>query len=286
MRYEIQPTLQCRLQSERSQMSDLRQSVTKKPYRFGIALSGGGARGFAHIGALKALEEAGLKPDVLAGVSAGSVAAVLYSSGMSCDSIIEHFSKLKFRDLSEFKMRGGGFFSMERFTNHVLKAIHPHKNIEELPIPTYIGATDFDNGLAVAFDKGSIKERIAASCSIPVLFHPVEIDGVRYVDGGVLRNVPSWILRDKCETLIGINCSPLDNRKVKNSIFDVAIRSYNLMLRGNTKNDMDVCDVKVELPEIVNYKVFDLKGIHQVYLSGYSSTRRALKNAKLLNNLQ
>lgn len=98
----------------------------------------------------------------------------------------------------------------------------------------------------------------------------------------MLRNLPSWILRDKCDTLIGINCSPLDNRKAKNTIIDVAMRSYNLMLKGNTKDDMAVCDIRIELPEIATYKVFDLKDIHKVYLSGYAATRRALKDAGLM----
>lgn len=269
-------------------MSDQAGSVTEKPYHLGIALSGGGARGFAHIGALKAIEEAGLKPDVLAGVSAGSVAAVLYSSGMSFDAIMDLFSKARFRDFCELKMRGGGFFRIDRFKKLIHKAISPYTDLENLPVPTFIGATDFDNGVPVAFSSGNIVDRVAASCSIPIIFHPVVIDGTRYVDGGVLRNVPSWILRDKCDMLIGINCSPLDNRRAKNTIIDVAMRSYNLMLKGNTKDDMAICDIAVELPEIASYKVFDLKDIHKVYLSGYAATRRVLKEAGLMkrNNIQ
>lgn len=255
-------------------MSD---STSQKPYRLGIALSGGGARGFAHVGALKALSEAGIKPDVLAGVSAGSVVAVLYSAGLPFSKILKLFSQARFRDFCEFKIKGGGLFRIDKFKRHIAKAIPDFKNLEDLPIPTYIGATDFDNGVPVAFENGPIMERMVASCSIPIIFQPVTIDGVRYVDGGVLHNIPAWILRDKCEKLIGINCSPLDNRKTKNSIFEVGMRAYSLMLKGNVADDMALCDMQIEIPEMVDYKTFDLKAINTAYLRGYTTTRQILK---------
>lgn len=259
------------------------EKSTAKPYRLGIALSGGGARGFAHVGALRAIEEAGLKPDVIAGVSAGSVVAVLYSAGVPFHKMMKLFSQARFRDFCELKIRGGGFFKIDKFKRHIKKAIPEIDNIEDLPIPTFIGATDFDHGVPVAFDHGPILERMAASCSIPIIFQPVEIDGVRYVDGGVLHNIPAWILRDKCETLIGINCSPLDNRRTKNSIIEVGIRAYNLMLKGNVREDMGLCDIPIEIPEMVDYKTFDLKAINNVYLRGYTATRHALQKAGLMD---
>lgn len=256
--------------------------TTNRPYRIGIALSGGGARGFAHVGALKAITEAGIKPDVIAGVSAGSVVAVLYAAGLPFHRMMKIFSRSKFRDFCEFKLRGGGLFRIDKFKNHIRKAIPGYENIQDLPIPTYICATDLDNGREVAFTEGDIFERMIASCSIPLIFQPVEIGGVRYVDGGVMHNVPSWAIRDKCDILIGINCSPLDNRKVKNSIFDIGIRTYNLMLKGNVKDDMSLCDIAVEIPDMVDYKTFDLKAIDNVYLRGYTATRHALQQAGLL----
>lgn len=258
------------------------EELSQKPKRVGIALSGGGARGFAHVGALKAISEAGIVPDVIAGVSAGSVVAVMYAAGLPFHKMMKIFSRAKFRDFCQFKMRGGGLFRIDRFKDHIRKAIPAYERIEQLPIPTYICATDLDNGTPKAFDSGEIFERMIASCSIPMLFQPVEIDGVRYVDGGVLHNVPSWVLRDKCDILIGINCSPLDNRSTKSSIFDIGIRTYNLMLKGNVKDDMELCDLAIEIPDMVDYKTFDLKDINNVYLRGYTATRHALKQAGLM----
>ncbi len=254
-------------------------------YKLGVALSGGGARGFAHAGALMAIEEAGLNPDVIAGVSAGSVVAVLYAGGISPLGMAKLFGNAGFRDFAELSWGKGGIFSIDKFKKFIIRAIGGINNLEDLKIPTYIGATDLDNGCPAEFHSGEIGPRMVASCSIPIVFKPVKIDGVNYVDGGVLRNLPAWILRDKCEKLIGINVSPL--RDVKHghslSLVDVAMRTYNLMAKANQAVDMAMCDIAVQTPEIANYQVFDLRHIRRVFVSGYIHTRRALKDAGLWN---
>lgn len=127
----------------------------KPPFRIGLALSGGGARGFAHAGALKALLEVGLKPDIVAGVSAGSVAAVLYTSGMAPEDIVELFKEQSFTKLCELTTPTSGLMRMEGFCQ-LLRDNIPYKNLEDLPIPTIVGATDFDRGKPVAFSRGDI----------------------------------------------------------------------------------------------------------------------------------
>ncbi len=261
----------------------------EKPYKLGIALSGGGARGFAHAGALKAIEEAGLKPDIIAGVSAGSVVSVLYAAGVKPDDILKIFSDLKVRDLCEFSAHTGGLFKINRFKKLILKNIGGYTNLEDLNIPTYIGVTDFDHGCPAEFHSGEIGDRMIASCSIPIVFYPVKIDGVKYVDGGVLRNMPSWIIRDKCERLIGINCSPLTPEgpaKGSMSVFNIALRTYNLMAKANQAEDMALCDLAVTTPDISHYKVFNLKEINKVFISGYAATKRALKDVEWIKDLK
>ncbi|MDE6277559.1 MAG: patatin-like phospholipase family protein [Muribaculaceae bacterium] len=253
-----------------------------RPYRLGVALSGGGARGLAHAGALMAIEEAGLCPDVIAGVSAGSVVAVLYAAGCKPIEIASIFSERGFRDFAEFKLGGGGLFVIKRFEKFILSHLKGARKMEDLKIPTYIGATDFDNGRPAIFHKGPIGPRMVASCSIPIVFTPVNIDGTNYVDGGVLRNMPAWIIRDKCDLLIGINVSPLRDYDTS-SVIGAAMRTYNLMAKANQAEDMAICDVAVETSEIASYKVFDLSHIHKVFVSGYLSTRRALRQAGLWN---
>lgn len=245
--------------------------------RLGIALSGGGARGFAHAGALKAIEEAGLKPDIIAGVSAGAIAAVLYASGIPADEIMPRFSK-KFSDYCTLSIReGDGLFSLSKMTKFLV-ANTGVENLEDLRIPTYIGVTDFDHGVPAVFSSGPLGERVCASCSIPIVFRPVRIDGTNYVDGGVLRNLPAWTIRDKCDKLIGINCSPLTPYRYRKSLLDVAMRTYNLMAKSNQETDMAMCDLVIKTPELAKYQVFNLKDIQKVYLSGYAAAHRAIKD--------
>lgn len=256
----------------------------QKKFRLGLALSGGGARGFAHIGAIKAIEEAGLKPNVLAGVSAGSIAAVLYSAGLDSEQILKLFRNKKFYHFAQINFRfdhENGIFGLDRFNEFLKKNLSPYVNLEDLPIPTYLGVTNFDKGVKAEFHTGEIAPRVVASCSIPICFPPVEIDGVNYVDGGVTRNLPSWILRDKCDALIGVNVSPVIRKAVPKSIFDTALRTFNLLSKGNQAADMSLCDLSIETPELAHYKVFDLKQINKVFLSGYATMRHALRDGGL-----
>lgn len=249
----------------------------KPPYRLGVALSGGGARGFAHVGALKALEEAGMKPDVIAGVSAGAVAAVMYAAGVPLDEMLSLFTSTKFTDFARPSLiHGDGMFSLMRFKQFIEEATGIDR-LENLRIPTYVGVTDLDHGEPAEFHEGPLGERVVASCSIPIVFSPVEIDGIHYVDGGVLRNLPAWIIREKCETLIGINVSPLRTFEYKKSFLDIGMRTYNLMAKANQQQDMDICDHVIITPELIRYQVFNLKDIHKAYLSGYAAAHRAIR---------
>lgn len=255
----------------------------RRPYKLGVALSGGGARGFAHAGALMAIEEAGLKPDIVAGVSAGSVVAILYAAGIKPIEIPQLFSNAGMSDFTTLSLGQGGILSAEKFKKFIMKAIGDYTRLEDLPMPVYIGVTDFDRGVATEFHRGPIGDVMLASCSIPIVFRPVNIDGVNYVDGGVLRNHPAWIIRDKCETLIGVNVSPLNQRANPSSLLDVAMRTYNLMAKANQNADMNLCDISVSTPEIAHYKVFNLKNINSVFTSGYIHARKALREAGLWN---
>lgn len=252
--------------------------INRKPYRIGVALSGGGARGFAHAGALKALGELGVKPDIIAGVSAGSVVSVLYSSGMSPEAMVELFAGLKFSDLCSLGVPKDGFFKQDGFRRLIADNVAV-RNIEDLPIRTVICATDMDHGEAVAFESGAIAERVSASCSIPIVFKPVKIDGVRYIDGGVLHNLPAWAIRERCKYLIGLNCSSLPRKRYKDTLLDIAHASYNLAVKTNTRQDMALCDIAIEMPSLAEYKVFNLKEINRVFRQGYEITMGAMTAA-------
>lgn len=244
---------------------------SRTPYRIGVAFGGGGARGFAHIGALQAMAEVGIRPDIVAGVSAGAVVAVLYASGLAPQQMLEAFNEHSFKDFCEVGMPRGGFFSMEGFKQFIRKTTGVNR-LEDLRIPTVIGATDFAAGRPVMFEQGEIGDVVAASCSIPIVFKPVTIDGVRYIDGGVLHNLPAWTIRSRCRNLFGINVSCLPTREVHNSVVDMAMRSYELVTKTNTVQDMRLCDLVIAMDDIAEYNVFNLREIRKVYQIGYINT--------------
>lgn len=253
----------------------------QRPYRLGVCLSGGGARGFAHIGAMRAMRELGLVPDIIAGVSAGSVVASFYSAGLldddARDPLLEMFTDSRFREFAELHVPRESFFSLERFRRR-LERIIPYRNVEDLPIKTVIGATDLDLGMKKAFTEGPLAERIVASCSIPIIFDPVTIDGHRYVDGGVLHNLPSWAIRHLCDRLIGINCSPMYQAPPPRTILGIAQRSYALMSKHNVIPDLELCDAVVNLTEVADHQAFDLKSLSLLVESGYLTTLRTLRS--------
>lgn len=265
-----------------------KKEVKTRPYRIGLALGGGGARGFAHIGVLRALEEMGIKPDVISGTSAGSIIAALYADGYAPQHIIRLFSELDVKELVDVTIPRNSLLKMDKFIHFIDKRLHS-KRIEDLKIPTYIVATDFDNGKSVAFDKGDLAIRIAASCSIPIVFPPIAIDGIHYVDGGVMRNLPVTPIRDLCDVVIGINVSPMQHEQYENNLLSITNRAYNFLSCGNVFPDIAQCDILIENEDISGYNVFDLDEQEKIEELGYQKAIEVLNNLteqqlSLLNN--
>ena len=248
---------------------------TVKPYRLGLALSGGGARVFAHAGAIKALEEMELRPDVISGVSAGSVIGALYADGYTPDEIIDMFGRLSVSDLAEITVPRSSFFKITKFRNFLKKVLRS-TNFEDLSIPLVITTTDLDNGRSVSFSSGPLLDVICASCSIPVLFSPVNIEGVHYVDGGVFRNFPVTPIRSSCDVIIGVNVNPLVAKEYKQSIIDIAERSYSFIFKSNSIIDSKLCDILIQTNEIIQYNIFDIDKLREIARYGYQDTKEAL----------
>ena len=255
-----------------------------KQYNIGLALSGGGVRGFAHIGALRALEDVGIKPDIIAGVSAGSIVASFYASGMSADEIFNLFGSIDMSKFLQVDITKSGFLKLDKF-KRFLETNLPIKNIEELLIPTIIAATDIEQQHEMPFTSGNIAERVVASCSIPLVFRPVKIDGSYCVDGGVLHNLPSFYLKPVCNTVIGINVSPLKLGPIKLNVRSLAYRTYKLMTMRNVAADKQLCDLLVDIISIQGHSTFDTSAANKIAQKGYFETMKILKNSQLIKDL-
>ncbi len=203
-----------------------------KQYKIGFAFSGGGAKGAAHCGALQALHEYGIKADVVAGTSAGSIAATLYASGVAPIDMANMFATLDFKDLLGVQKLRGGIFDTKPLVKH-LRSIIPYQNLEELPIPATVVATSLERGCVKFFSEGEIAPRVAASCSIPIVYQPQKLEGEHYVDGGVLMNLPVTPIRDCCEKVIALNLHHAEVIPYKDRLTGVAVRCSALMFLSN-----------------------------------------------------
>lgn len=248
--------------------------MNNNKYKLGLALSGGGSKGFAHIGVFKLLEECALKPDIISGTSAGALLGVLFADGYSADEIKELFTGREFSEFAELQIPKAGLFDSKRF-RYFLKRHLRAKNFEDLQIPIVVMATDLDNGVSHEFRTGPIVDAVTASCSVPIIFNPVVIKGIHYVDGGLFHNFPVSIIRNECEKIIGVNVSPLIPQKYKQTLIHIAERSYHYMFRANTLEDRIMCDVLIEAEEFGLFKTFDLENVDLISGVGYAAAVRA-----------
>lgn len=257
----------------------MKEKTENAPYKLGLALAGGGARGFAHIGALNAIEELGLKPDIISGTSAGSIAGVFYADGYSTKEIMELFQGVKFTELATTALPRNSFFKMDGLRTFLKKNIRA-KTFEELKIPLLVMTSDIETGESVLFDKGELIEPILASCAVPIVFEPIQIGDKYLVDGGLFVNLPASVIRDDCEKLIGVNISPLCPQKYNRSFKYVIDRTLHYLMVANALHDREVCDYLIESEEIGKYQLFDLSKAKEIYKVGYKTAKKTLAENK------
>ncbi|MCD7936435.1 MAG: patatin-like phospholipase family protein [Tannerellaceae bacterium] len=263
----------------------MKQGTAPNTYKLGLVLSGGGAKGFAHIGVYKLLEECGLMPAIISGTSVVAFMGALLADGYAAEEVKELFTGREFSEFAQFQIPKAGLFDSGRFRSFLKRHLRT-KRIEDLRIPLVIIATDLDNGVSREFRSGPVVEAVTASCSIPIIFNPVVIDGINYVDGGLFRNFPVSNIREECERIIGVNVSPLIPQKYKQTIFHIAERSYHYMFRANTLEDRLLCDVLVEAEEFGFYKTFDLENVDLIANIGYEAAVKALEKVVRENRIE
>ena len=249
--------------------------MNETTYNIGLSLSGGGAKGIAHLGVIQALEEFGLKPEIIAGVSAGSIIGALYADGKRPKDICRFFKEssfFKFVSISPNK----GLMSSKRFYD-LLDNYLTSKTFEELKLPLIINATELIDGKNVYFTSGSLIDKIVASSSVPIFLNPTEIDGKMYVDGGIFCNMPAKIIRPKCQTLIGVHVNPILSEGDINSVPDVIERVYHLVIQANTIAEKKVCDIVIEPIKARNFGMFEISKSQQLFDIGYDAAMRKLE---------
>ena len=250
--------------------------MSARKYKLGVAFSGGGARAAAHCGALQALHEFGIRPDVVSGTSAGALVATLFSSGFTPRQMIGLFQGLNFfKDIVTPSVPKGGLFDSRPLVELIRKNL-PYTRLEALPVPTYVVASDLEHGIPKVFSKGEIAPRVVASCSIPVIFRPMNINGIHYIDGGAFQNLPVGAIREKCETIIALSLINLEEEKYKDNLASVALRSFQMMMVSNYAYDVELADMVIKL-DTYGCTAYDISRIEEIFFRGYESTVKALE---------
>lgn len=235
----------------------------------GFVLSGGGARGIAHLGILKALGEMGIRPTKIAGSSAGAIAGALVAAGKQPDEILDILQTTNLLRYLRPALSRLGLLKMDRAEDLLLK-FFPENSFEALGIPLFVAATDLQDGCSVIFDSGPLVRPLMATCSLPGLFEPVLYQKRYFVDGGVLNNMPLGPLEPCCDLLIGSHVNPYGaTDRPLNSMRSVLERSLSLAINKSSRQHFERYHLLFEPPALRNYTVFDIKKARELYRVGY-----------------
>ena len=227
-----------------------------KPPRIGLALGGGAARGFAHIGVIQVLEEAGLRPDLVVGTSAGSLVAALYASGKSGAQLARLADEMDEGALTDWSYPGRGLIRGEALARFV-RAQTAGRTIEQMPIALGIVATDLDSGKGILFQRGDTGTAVRASSAVPAVFQPVRIGEREYVDGGLVAPVPVRFARQMgAELVIAVDISEQPEGNPTGDAMRMLLQTFAIM--GRSINTFELRDADVVLkPRLAGFASAD-----------------------------
>ncbi|WP_442589987.1 patatin-like phospholipase family protein [Pedobacter sp. AW31-3R] len=252
--------------------------------RVGIVLSGGGIRGIAHLGVLKAFINAGIQFSHISGTSAGAIAGAFYAAGIDPEEGLNIFIKTKLLRFIRPAVGALGLINIEN-TSNLLKEYFPEDKIENLKIPLTIAATNFSEGKLVYFTKGPLIRAIQASSCIPGIFRPIMIEDQMYVDGGILNNFPVEPLLEHCDFIIGSSCNHLKPVQKISNFSSLVGRAGLMSINKDMEQKVKYCNVLIEPKGMGEISTFDMKKAETIYWLAYEETLKTIKNNLLLSDL-
>lgn len=257
--------------------------MTKKPPKIGLALGGGAARGFAHVGVITALEEAGIKVDMVVGTSAGSLVGAIYASGRNAAALQDIALKMEEAEITDWTLPffGRGILRGEALANYVNRQVN-NKLIESLPIPFGVVVTDLRSGQGVMFQRGDTGLAVRASSSVPSVFNPVKIGDREYVDGGLVAPVPVRYAKQMgAELIIAVDISSAPEGNAADGTVAVLLQTFAIM--GKSINDyaLQGADVVIR-PELVGVKSGDFTAKRRAIDAGKLAMQRQIPQLKAL----
>ncbi|WP_414707501.1 patatin-like phospholipase family protein [Rhodoferax sp. UBA5149] len=247
------------------------QVIPKKPPKIGLVLGGGAARGFAHIGVIQVLEEAGVRPSLVVGTSAGSLVAAFYASGktgVQLQQVAERMEEATFADWT-LPIFSRGMLRGEALARYVSAQVNG-RLIENMSLPLGIVATDLNSGKGVLFQRGDTATAVRASSAVPALFQPVKIAGHEYVDGGLVSPVPVRYARQMgAELIIAVDISSAPEGNAASDTLEILLQTFSIMVKSINSFELREADVVVR-PSLID-----------VASSDFGARRRAIQAGRV-----
>lgn len=241
-----------------------------------VALGGGGAKGFAHIGVLKVLESHGIKPKIVTGTSAGSFVGSLYASGKSPYELQQLALNFKESEIRDLTLNSQGFLVGKKLQDYVNKNVG-NKPMEQFPIRFAAVATRLDNGNKAEFIKGNTGQAVRASCSIPNVFIPATIGGVKYVDGGLVSPIPVKTAKAMgADIVIAVDISARPEAGKATNAFGLLDQTINIMGQHSINEELKQANIVIQ-PKVGHIGTLDLKASNQTILEGEKATQAKIR---------
>ena len=252
-------------------------ALSKRAPRIGLALGGGAAKGFAHVGVIAVLEEAGLRPDYVVGTSAGSLVAALYASGKSSAELQKTAMSMEEAAITDWMLPlvGRGVFRGDALGHFVNESVGG-RLIEDMRIPLGVVATDLGSGQAVLFQRGDTGTAVRASSAVPAVFVPVKINGRDYVDGGLVAPVPVRYARQMgAELVIAVDISTAPEDSATKDTLQILLQTFSIMGKSINQHELREADIVVR-PSLVGLKSADFSARQRAIDAGRAAMLAAL----------
>lgn len=242
-----------------------------KKVKIGLVLGGGGARGYAHLGAIKAFEEYGLKFDYVAGTSAGALVGAFYSNGWTFEQMFNLAKNFKERDIR--KSRIPLIPSSTEGLEEIITSRLGDVDVSETKTPLAIVAVDILSLEECVITKGKLAKAVAGSCAVPTIFQPVEFDGRLLFDGGLQNTLPSNVPKlFGCDYVVAIDANPARNYGAKSTKYvDIMSAVVRILMKKNAETGYECGDVVIQ-PETKRFKSTSIEGFEEIIEEGYKAT--------------
>ena len=247
--------------------------------KIGLVLSGGGYRGVAHLGVIKALIERNITPDFISGTSAGAIVGSLYAAGLSWEEIYALFKETDIFTLKNYAFQKAGLIDGSNFVD-LFQQVFPENSFEALKIPLFIGTTDLIEAKTRFYFEGELILPLIASASAPGIFSPISYQGRLLCDGGVTNNLPIEPLIPLSDKIIGVYVNPLQAVTKEDLLSTRAVleRSYYIMRNAISKKNINQCDVLIAPEKLSTYGIMSKSNLNKILEMGYEEACLKLDN--------